>query len=77
MGLKTVVRSIVMPFRVMEAPRSKRVKPLDLTKGENLNATEIEELLKYPEIDTKLPPEVKPICLPGGHYRIEKFKKQK
>ena len=75
MAMKPTVHSMIIPFKVMEPPRQQRIRQPDLTKGENINAKVVEPLLKYPDVQDFVPPEVTPICLPGGHYRIEKFKK--
>lgn len=74
--MKHTVQSMNIPFRLMEPPRQTRVKMPDLTKDENLHAKQVEPLLKYPVFDN-LPAGLNPTMLPGGHYRIEKFKKQK
>ena len=76
MGIKSMTRSIVLPIRVMEPPRSQRVKMPDLTKEQHLNAKILANLLVYPKT-ADFPPQVKPISLPGGHYRLERVKRAK
>ena len=72
-ALKPKIKTMLMPIKIMQPPRAHRTpKPPDLTKETNLPSAEyLEELLVYPSMDSVgAPSEIKPIELPGGHYRL-------
>lgn len=70
-AMKAITRTMKQPIKVMEPPRAGRVKMPDLTKEVNQNAKNLEGLLVYPKIEgASMPAELKPICLPGGHFRL-------
>ena len=66
---------MIVPIRVMEPPGPRRRIP-DLTKEANQNADNLKSLLVYPSL-SNFPAELKPIVLPGGHYKLERLKKSK
>ena len=66
---------MIVPIRVMEPPGPRRRIP-DLTKEANQNAAILKSLLIYPSI-ANFPSDLKPVVLPGGHYKLERLKKSK
>ena len=65
---------MIVPIRVMEPPGPRRRIP-DLTKEANQNAENLKSLLVYPSTEN-FPSELKPIVLPGGHYKLERLNKK-
>lgn len=45
----------------------------DITKPINQDYNLLKNVLKYPKV-AKMPEELKPVTLPGGHYKLEEIK---
>ena len=74
-AVRPQTRTMIVPIRIMEPPGPRRRIP-DLTKEANQNADNLKSLLVYPST-SNFPSELKPIVLPGGHYKLERLKKPK